>query len=392
MKERLLHTPEGVRDIYGSEYAGKVRLQNILLTQFHLYGYEDIQTPTFEFFDIFASNIGTIPSRELYKFFDKEGNTLVLRPDFTPSIARCVAKYYMDETMPIRFCYLGNTFANVSDLQGRLKESTQVGVELINDDSAYADAEMIALMIKSLQCSGLKDFQITIGNVEYFKGLSEECGIDPDTEMDLRDYISNKNYFGAQQILNNRNIADDTCQKILRVTELFGSIDNVLKARDIVTNERSLNAINRLEKIHEELRAQNLAQYVTYDIGMLSKYHYYTGVIFKAYTYGCGDAIMKGGRYDKLLSEFGKDASAIGFAVVVDELYQTIRRVGLITERKSEAVVLLFDEEKRHEAYQMAADLRNRQVKTILLKKDGVKTDDDYRKYAESFGYELREV
>ncbi|MBO4902527.1 MAG: ATP phosphoribosyltransferase regulatory subunit [Lachnospiraceae bacterium] len=392
MKEKLLHTPEGVRDIYGEEYAGKVRLQEKLLHKFHLYGYEDIQTPTFEFFDIFSSNIGTIPSKELFKFFDKEGNTLVLRPDFTPSIARCVAKYYMDEKMPVRFCYLGNTFINVSDLQGRLKESTQVGVELINDNSAYADAEMIALMIESLQCANLRDFQITVGNVEFFKGLCEEYGIDPDTEMDLREYISNKNYFGAESILDAARTPSEVKEKILKVTELFGSIDTVLKARDFVHNQRSLDALLRLEQIHEILRSQNMEQYLTYDVGMLSKYHYYTGVIFRAYTYGSGDAIMKGGRYDNLLSSFGKDASAIGFAVVLDDLYLSLRRQGLAVETKEPAVLLLYGQSSRQEAYTTAKELRDQGVHTVLLQKDDTVAMQVYQDYASSFSYELREV
>ena len=97
MSRRLLHTPEGVRDLYGKEYAEKLYVENRLRESIRLYGYEEIQTPTFEFFDIFSREIGTTPSKELYKFFDKEGNTLVLRPDFTPSIARCAAKYFCDE-------------------------------------------------------------------------------------------------------------------------------------------------------------------------------------------------------------------------------------------------------------------------------------------------------
>ena len=85
--EKLLHTPEGVRDIYNVECGKKLALENRLKKTLHLFGYHDIQTPTFEYFDVFRKEIWTIPSRELYKFFDKEGNTLVLRPDFTPSIA-----------------------------------------------------------------------------------------------------------------------------------------------------------------------------------------------------------------------------------------------------------------------------------------------------------------
>lgn len=129
-------------------------LEQRLIQRLKTYGYHDIQTPSFELFDVFSQEVGTIPSRELFKFFDREGDTLVLRPDFTPSIARSAAKYYMDETRPIRMCYMGNTFVNNSSYQGRLKESTQLGAELLGDASPEADAEMIAMVIELLLDAG----------------------------------------------------------------------------------------------------------------------------------------------------------------------------------------------------------------------------------------------
>ena len=139
MNQNMLHTPEGVRDIYGEEYARKLRVEELIHEKIRSFGYKDIQTPSFEFFDVFSKEVGTTPSRELYKFFDKEGNTLVLRPDFTPSMARCAAKYFMEEDIPIRFSYSGNTFTNLSSLQGKLNEVTQMGAELIGDRSIEAD-------------------------------------------------------------------------------------------------------------------------------------------------------------------------------------------------------------------------------------------------------------
>jgi len=94
MKQQILHTPEGVRDIYSVEYRKKQELEGKLQTVFHLFGYQDVQTPMLEYFDVFGKEIGTIPSKELYKFFDREGNTLVLRPDITPSIARVATTLY----------------------------------------------------------------------------------------------------------------------------------------------------------------------------------------------------------------------------------------------------------------------------------------------------------
>ena len=223
MNKKPVHTPEGVRDIYGKEYAVKLAIEEHIHGQLNSYGYEDIQTPTFEFFDVFSKDIGTTPSRELYKFFDKEGNTLVLRPDFTPSMARCAAKYYMDEDVPIRFCYLGNTFTNTSNLQGKLKEVTQMGAELMGDGSVEADGEIIALAVSSLLAAGLQEFQLSIGEIEYFKGICEEVGLDEDTELSLRDYISGKNIFGAEALLLEKGNASENYRFLWKCRDAEGS-------------------------------------------------------------------------------------------------------------------------------------------------------------------------
>lgn len=326
MSKKLLHTPEGVRDIYGKEYKKKLCVENQIHAVIQSYGYEDIQTPTFEFFDVFSKEIGTTPSKELYKFFDKEGNTLVLRPDFTPSIARCAAKYFCEEQVPIRFNYLGNTFTNTSNLQGKLKEVTQMGAELINDTSVEADAEIISLVIESLKATGLKRFQVSIGEVEYFKGICEEAGLDEETELDLRACISGKNYFAAQELLNERNVAEPYRSILLQVADMFGNMTSLADAKALVKNKRSLSAIERLEKLYEVLKLYGVEEYISFDLGMLSKYNYYTGVIFKAYTYGVGDAVVKGGRYNNLLKQFGKEAPAIGFVIVIDDILEALSR------------------------------------------------------------------
>lgn len=326
MSKKLLHTPEGVRDIYGKEYARKLEVERKLHTVINSYGFEEIQTPAFEYFDVFSKEVGTTPSRELYKFFDKEGNTLVLRPDFTPSIARCAAKYFMEAKEPIRFSYMGNTFTNTSNLQGKLKEVTQMGAELINDASVEADAEMISLVIEALKNTGLKRFQVSIGELEYFKGLCQEAGLDEDTEYDLRSCISGKNYFAAQELLDERKVAEPYRGILLKVTDMFGNMTSLTEAKELVHNERSHRAIERLEMLYEVLKLYGVEEYVSFDLGMLSKYNYYTGVIFKAYTYGVGDAVVKGGRYDNLLHHFGKEAPAIGFMIVIDELIEALDR------------------------------------------------------------------
>ena len=162
MRETMLSTPDGVRDIYGIECERKHAVIGDIERVLHLYGNRDIETPTFEYFGIFNADRGSAPSNEMYKFFDRDNNTLVLRPDFTPSVARCVAKYFQEETLPIRLCYKGKTFASLEKHKGKLAEITQIGSELINDDSSAADAETVACVIDCLKASGLEEFQIVI--------------------------------------------------------------------------------------------------------------------------------------------------------------------------------------------------------------------------------------
>ena len=171
MQNKRLHTPEGVRDIYNDECEKKHYILDRMRQVIQSYGYRFIETPTFEFFDIFGQEVGTTPSKDLYKFFDREGNTLVLRPDMTPSIARAASKYFPIETEPVRLCYEGNVFINNNSYQGRLKESTQLGVEFIGENSVDADGEIIALVVNNLKAAGLEQFQISIGHADLFRQL-----------------------------------------------------------------------------------------------------------------------------------------------------------------------------------------------------------------------------
>ncbi len=340
--QKLVHTPEGVRDIYGEEYAKKLTVQEQIHEVFLRFGCRDIQTPTFEFFDVFSSKIGTRPSKDLYKFFDKEGNTLVLRPDFTPSIARCASKYFMEESRPLRFCYQGNAFCNTSQLQGKLKESTQMGSELIGDGSAQADAEMAVMIIEALRSAGLSEFQVSIGQVEYFKGLCREAGLSEEMELELREYISSKNYFGAEDFLIREKVPSHFRAVLIRSAQLLGGVEILQEAAESVTNERALCALRRLEQIWQALCVYGVEKYVSFDLGMLSKYNYYTGVILKAYTYGTGDAIVTGGRYDSLLGYFGREKPAIGFMIAIDSLMEAISRQHIPVLMRQEVSVISY--------------------------------------------------
>ena len=363
----LLHTPEGVRDSYGRENTAKQAALEEISKKIHLYGYKDIQPPSFEYFDVFSNEIGTTPSRELYKFFDKEGNTLVLRPDFTPSVARCAAKYFMEEKRPLRFCYQGNTFCNTSDLQGKLKETTQIGAELMNDGGIEADGEMIAMLIECLLSAGLTEFQISVGNVEYFKGICEYLDMEPALEAALRDEISQKNYFAAEDLLKSEGYTKAQRDLFLQIRDVMDTAEDLGKAAQTAPNERAFSAVKRLIDVWEVVDAYGLSRYVSFDLSLLSKYHYYTGIIFKGYTYGTGEPIASGGRYDQLLSYFGKKAPAIGLMISIDPLMEAMRRQHIQDVSEPEIRRIYYNKENYRSALKTARMSRIAGFPTALL-------------------------
>lgn len=386
MANKLLHTPDGVRDIYGMECTRKAVVQEKILKVFHLYGYHDIETPTFEFLDIFNESRGSVKSREMFKFFDRDNHTLVLRPDETPAIARCAAKYFTAEDMPLRLCYMERTFINNSSYQGRLKESSQTGAEFIGETSPDADAEILAMVIRALLAVGLTEFQIELGEVDFFKGLLEEAGMDEDMEESLRELIENKNYFGVEELLMSQTIKEELKQGFLKLPELFGTLEQIQAAREITSNPRALKAIERLEEVNSILEAYGLSEYVSFDLGMLSQYNYYTGIIFKAYTYGTGDYIVNGGRYDKLLEQFGMDAPAIGFGISVDELLLALSRQKIETQVPMVGTMILYEQESRKKAIELADHFRNSNVAVQLQIKEKERSMEALESYAMARG------
>jgi len=382
MDKSLLHTPEGVRDIYNGECAKKLALQDMIHTVFSSYGYFDIQTPTFEFFDIFNKERGSVASKDMYKFFDREGHTLVLRPDMTPSIARCVAKYYMNEEMPVRLCYIGNTFINNSEHQGKLKEVTQMGCEFVGDNSSDADAEMIALVIDSLLKTGLEEFQVEIGQVDFFRGLLEEAGIDHEAKEELRHLIEIKNNFGVEQLLENFDLPVQLKEVFLKLPELFGNAEILEVAKTLTTNKRALKAITRLEKVYSILSDYQLEKFVSFDLGMLSNYNYYTGIIFKGYTYGIGDAVVTGGRYDDLLKQFGKVAPSVGFGINIDRLMIALGSQKIDFAVRKTNTMLLYKTANRKKAIALANLIRADGGNVELVRKRTKYDIGQYKEYA----------
>ncbi len=387
MKEKLLHTPEGVRDIYHSECKKKKALEQKLHDVLALYGYQDIETPAFEFFDIFNSDTGTVSSREMFKFFDRNNNTLVLRPDMTPSIARSAAKYYSDCNYPLRLSYVGNTYMNNHSYQGKLAEKTELGAEHINDDSPEADAEAVVMMIDCFLAAGLNDFRIDIGQTEFYRAVIEGLDVPEEIKDRIHDLIENKNSLGMELLLSRLDIDEEYRNILSEFNELYGDVSMLARAKELTSDARCRKALNRLKQVYDVICRYGYEKYIGFDLGMVNYYDYYTGIIFRGYTYGTGDAIGKGGRYDNLLTQFGKDAPAIGFTVLIDDLMEALNRQGIrVSIRDYDFAVFLCSKEEMDEAISIVTGLRHDGVKTELSVFDRDELLEDYLKFIEYQG------
>lgn len=383
--EQKLHTPEGVRDIYNKECETKLTLQKKLNTVLHLYGYRDIQTPTFEYYDVFREEIGSTSTQELYKFFDREGNILALRPDITPSVARAAATLFESEEFPIRLCYAGNTFINHSSYQGRLKENTQLGAELIGLDTIEADAELIAMVVDGLKKVGLTEFQVNIGHVDFIQSLMNAADLNEEETKEIRELITNRNYFGIDELLDGRRVKEAVKEAFHILPELAGGEEVLEKALLAAPDLTARLAVTRLQHIYHLLKLYGAEEHVTFDLSMIGSYGYYTGIIFRAYTYGTGDAVVRGGRYDHLLEKFGKSTPSIGFAIILDELMSALSRQRISVDTIHQNLIV-YTEATEEEAISLACSFRNKGRCIELLKREIEEEREPYEEYAKRAG------
>ena len=377
----LYRTPEGVRDILGRECVEKQTLEQQIEELFRSYGYDLLETPVLEYLEVFGDRIGSAPVRELYKLVDREGDLLALRPDFTPSVARVAAMFFAEEQTPLRFCYRGPVFSQVASLQGRLAEQTQMGVEYLQDDSAEADAEVLSLVIALMQKTGLEEFQITIASVPFFDALAEEASLEETQRTALRALLAAQNRYGAVSLIRSFALPPELEAAFCALPELFGDRRVLDAAEARVPFPEARRAIDRLRRIDDLLRSYGVADYVTYDLGMVPEYRYYTGIVFRAYTYGSGEALVRGGRYDDLLSQFGKDCPAIGFMTRIDMLQAALSRSGVHPLLPQEKTMLVYPAAMEEDAIRLAMAERAKECSVACIRMTEGRDPESYREY-----------
>ncbi|HPE38622.1 MAG TPA: ATP phosphoribosyltransferase regulatory subunit [Bacillota bacterium] len=369
------HTPDGVCDVLPSDCAEKRLMESKVRALFKSNGYFEVETPGIEYYDVYESG-EFVAAEDMYKFMDQAGRILALRYDGTVPVARLAATLGKDEKPPLRYSYVENMYRFRESGGGKQREFSQAGVELLGVDSASADAEVIRLAIESAREAGIEDLQVSIGQVEFFRGLTEEWGISADVAAKLANAIDQKDVVLMDRIATTEGLSAEAKEILSMMPKLFGTYDTIKTFATRVHNETSKKALENLTMILDILEDYELLQYVSIDLGMVRGLDYYTGMIFKGFTYELGFPILSGGRYNKVVSHFGRDLSAVGFSLGISLALTALRRQGKRTSTVAIDAVVGYENEAgmRKAAFAAAKSLRETGL-SVIVDTEGLSED-----------------
>ena len=365
-KDLVLEIPYGTRDFLPQEAAAKRAIEERIAAAFKSWGYDEVVTPTIEFLDTLTMGNGSNLEPQMFKLFDKENRTMALRHEMTTPIARVVASRMAEELLPYKLSYISSVFRYEKTQTGRQCEFHQAGVELIGSSKATADAEVIALAISIMKEAGLKDFQICLGQVEFINGLMQQCCILPKQQEQIKKAIEERNLVALNDIVDATELPEAAKAMVKQLPLLHGGRNVLDKAYNMAMNEQSRRALDNLAEIYDLLKAYDVADYITFDLGVIRDFSYYTGMVFEAYTPGLGYPLCGGGRYDHMLTDFGRCLPATGFAVGIERILLSLERQGLAMPAAAKDVYVAYAPGKQHEAIAQVQQLRS-QGKTCAL-------------------------
>ena len=324
-----VNTPEGTRDRLFAECQERREVQNRLIRLFRRRGYLEVSTPDTEFYDLFALSGSAIPQERMLQVGDLSGKICVMRPDSTTPIARVAATKLRALPLPQRLYYDQKVYRANPANNGANREIPQCGVELIGADGVKADLEIIVTAVDALRSCGASRFHVELGHAGFFRDLAARLAPDEDTLERMRAMIEGKNFAALNQLLAPYG-DDSACVALKRLSRLFGGEEVLAQAETLAGKT---DAVDYLRTLYDELSAAGYGQYVRFDLGMVHQIDYYTGVVFRGYVEGAGEAVLSGGRYDNLVEVFGRKAQATGFAVDVDAVARTLPETPVVQLR-----------------------------------------------------------
>ncbi|WP_343796236.1 ATP phosphoribosyltransferase regulatory subunit [Bacillus carboniphilus] len=374
-KPFMFEKPLGMRDTLPNLHIGKRRVTQKIEEEMKSWGYQLIQTPTLEYYETIGRT-SAIDDQKLFKLLDQQGHTLVLRPDMTTPIARVAASKLAQDTTPLRLSYSANVFRSQQREGGRPAEFSQAGVELIGDSTTSADGEVIALLVGSLKRAGLESFTLAIGHMQFVDSFFYEILGTEERVQELKRYLFEKNYVGYREHIQSLSLSSIDRGRLQQFLTLIGDENVIDRAKELSNDQAVREAIEQIEKLFDILKDFQVMDNVKLDLTLVSHMSYYTGILFEVYANQVGFPVGNGGRYDKLVRQFGTNEAATGFGIHVDRLLEALS----LKEDSEPTTLIVYSSEQRKEAIEKANELRTQGTNAVVQDVAGIKELDKFTK------------
>ena len=378
-------TPEGTKDYLFKECTAVNYVSRKIEKVFINHQFHRVITPGLEFYDLFSADSSGISQESMFKTTDNSGKIVVVRPDSTLPIARMVSTRLRNEVFPVRRYYNQPVYRNNPGLTGRPNEILQLGVELIGSVGKRADIEVITTAVESL-ASVSDNFRLEIGHSMLFNALSDELDAPQSQKELIKTYIENKNYSALNDCLDKLE-QNETVSAIRGLPSLFGGEEVFAKAERLIKSKKALDAIDYLKSIYQMLSALKLGDKLCLDLGLVQRNEYYSGIVFSGYILGYGDAVLSGGRYDKIFDNTDMPMGAAGFAININHIAEKAR----YKSRGNIPEVLVFA--KSDDSIMDAVEYTAKLVKNgIKAQFSDLSDENEARIFAENLGIKKTEV
>ncbi len=352
--------PKGMQDYLPKERYFKKAIEKKIMDCFAFYGFNEIESPVLERYELFDGGVGNVELNKLFKVTDIDGELLILRPDITMPISRIVCTKLPEGSK--RLCYLGSSFSAMEN-EGKLREFTQAGIEIMGASGDEVDVEVVMLAIKSLLACGLKDFQIELGNVAFFEGLLEAFKVSEEDSEVLVNSIESKN--GIKLYSLSGDMDKRLIDSLSKLPMLFGGEEVLKEAEKMCLCDKMLSAVKNLEKIYEGIKQLGYDKYVCFDMSIVGKMRYYSGMVMRGIVKGMGRPVLSGGRYDNLCDAFGKHVPAVGFAISIGYVMNALQNDGLLQNSSSVDTVVGYAPDAMEKGEALTKQLRESGVQAV---------------------------
>ncbi|NPV70983.1 MAG: hypothetical protein HPY55_10110 [Firmicutes bacterium] len=323
--------PDGMRDLPPEDASIQRYVESVAARVMDSWGFTEVIPSTIQFNDEVSSGPGKYIEAKTYKFSDRRGRVLTLRPEMTVPVARMVATGGW--SFPAKVWYRGSVFRMQEDRSSRPHEFTQVGAEVFGLSDPLADAEIVAVCADCLRAAGIGVFRIGIGDVRVTNRLLEQARLGGEAVTQALEALQRRDMVLLKGILGDAGASPAVIDRImewLRPIPLREAVESGILEDDTCSCIRG---------VVEGLRSFDIDRVAYLDMSIVRDMTYYTGMVFEVYGKGIGHAVGGGGRYDGLLERFGISQPATGFALGAPEVAELIREQGGTAPRKSVTLV-----------------------------------------------------